>query len=74
MGPLLFILYVNDLLYSVQHCRVRQDADDTTLSCMCGDISDLEMGLTNDVERVANWVEANKVRLNVMKTNLLLIS
>ena len=35
---------------------------------------DLEKGLTNDVERVAKWVEANKLRLNVTKTNLLLMS
>ena len=46
----------------------------TTLSCTCGDVSDLEKGLTNDVERVAKWVEANKLRLNVTKTNLLLMS
>ena len=65
---------MNDLPYSIQHCRVRQYADDTTLSCMCGDVSDLEKGLTNDVERVAKWVEANKLRLNVTKTNLLLMS
>ena len=46
----------------------------TTLSCTCGDVSDLEKGLTNDVERVTKWVEANKLRINVTKTNLLLMS
>ena len=44
LGPLLFILYVNDPPYSIQNCRVRQYAEDTTLSCMCGDVSDLEKG------------------------------
>ena len=46
----------------------------SSLSCTCGDVSDLEKGLTNDVERVAKWVEANKLRLNVTKTNPLLMS
>ena len=41
---------------------------------MCSDVSDLEKGLTDDVERVARWIEANKLRLNVTKTNLLLTS
>lgn len=74
LGPLLFILYVNDLPNNIHYCRVRQYADDTTLSCMCSDVSDLEKGLTDDVERVARWIEANKLRLNVTKTNLLLTS
>ena len=51
LGPLLFILYVNDLPNNIQYCRVRQYADDTTLSCMCSDVSDLEKGLTDDVEK-----------------------
>ena len=70
MGLLFFVLYVNHLPYSIQQCRVKQYADDTTLS---GDVLDLEK-LKNDAERVAKWVEANKLRLNVMKTNLLLMS
>ena len=53
LWPLLYILYVNDPPYSVQHCRVTQYADDTTLSCTCGDVSNLEKRLTNDVERMA---------------------
>ena len=70
LGLLFFVLYVNHLPYSIQQRRVKQYADDTTLS---GDVLDLEK-LKNDAERVAKWVEANKLRLNVMKTNLLLMS
>ena len=73
-GPLLFILYANDLPQVVQHCEIRQYADDTTLSHVSGDAGDLESGLVEDLESVAKWVDANKLRLNVNKTQVLLMS
>ena len=38
------------------------------------DAGDLESGLVEDLERVAKWVDANKLRLNVNKTQMLLMS
>jgi len=57
MGPLLFILYVNDLPNIIQHCRARQYADDTTLSCVRSDVAELGEGLTEVLKRVARWVK-----------------
>ena len=54
--------------------EVRQYADDTTLSLACKDARDLEEGLTRNVEDVARWVEENRLRLNVKKTQMLLLS
>ena len=58
LGPLLFILYANDLPQEVQHCEVKQYADDTTLSHVSSDAVDLESGLVEDFESVVRWVDA----------------
>ena len=73
LGPLLFILYVNDLPQAVKRCSVKQYADDTTLSLASREVSDLEEGLTSDVEGVSRWVKKNKLRLNMKKTQMLLL-
>ena len=52
---------------------MKQYADDTTLSLASRKVSDLEEGLTSDVEGVSRWVKKNKLRLNVKKTQMLLL-
>ena len=46
---------------------------DTTLSHVSRDAA-LESGMTEDLESVARWVDANKLRLNARKTQMLLMS
>ena len=73
-GPLLFILYINDLPHIVRQCQVRQYADDTSLAHVSSDVRDLENGLTDDLENVSKWVDANKLKFNMKKTHLVLMS
>jgi len=72
-GPLLFTLYANDLTQAVHQSKVKQYADDTTMSLVSSDAIWLEKGLV-DLEGVARWVEANKLQLNVKKIKLMLLS
>ena len=44
------------------------------MSSVSSDVNGLEEGLVEDLEGVAKWVEANKLRLNVEKTQMLLLS
>ena len=73
LGPLLFILYVNDLPQSVQKSSVKQYADDTTISLSAEDINTLREGLEDDADNVMKWAENNGLKLNTKKTQLPLI-
>ena len=50
-----------------------QYADDTTLPLVCENATDLEYGLNEGAANVAEWVQRNKLTLNVKKTQLLLL-
>ena len=71
LGPLLFILYANDLTQAIHQSKLIQYADDTTMSLVSNDISGLKEGLVNDLEGVARWIETNKLKLNGQKTQVL---
>ena len=73
LGPLLFILFANDLPHAVKHCSVHQYADDTTMSFKARDVCGLEDGIASDLEGVSKWVRDNKLKLNAGKTQLLLL-
>ena len=73
LGPLLFILYVNDPPSVVEYSRVRMFADDTTLTVVKRVKDDLEECLRKDMIRVSEWVECNRLKLNVDKTQFLVL-
>ena len=74
MGPLLFILYINDLTSVIdEKCKVVLYADDTALFYASNDPDELESVLNDQLNKVGNWLQKTKLTLNVKKTNLMLI-
>ena len=73
LGPLLFLLYINDLPRSVTYSCPRMYADDTTLSASGASTKDIENKLNSDLANVKLWLEANKLSLNVFKTEFMLL-
>ena len=73
LGPLLFILYVNDPPQIVQNSSVKQYADDTTVTLVAKDVAVLEKGLERDLEGVLRWANGNGLKLNTGKRKLLLL-
>jgi hypothetical protein len=71
LGPLLFIIFVNCLPNAV-NCKTIMYADDTTLLCKAKYPDDLSTDLTSNLNHVANWLEANKLTLNVNKTKVMI--
>ena len=73
LGPLLFLLYINDLPDCLRQVSPRLFADDTNLAAAGETIEGVELAMNNDLLRIKEWLLANKLSLNVAKTEFLLI-
>ena len=71
LGPLLFILFVNDLPDNVK-CKTVMYADDTSLLISSSDPSCLQSSLDHNMGLIASWFESNKLTLNLSKTKFML--
>ena len=73
LGPLLFLLYINDIVTDIQSC-VRLFADDTSLYIIVDNpISAAEM-INTDLEIIHRWAEKWLVKFNPSKSESLLVS
>ncbi|XP_048580104.1 uncharacterized protein LOC116603374 isoform X1 [Nematostella vectensis] len=73
LGPLFFLLYINDLPECLLHTTPRLFADDTNLTASGSTVGEVELAMNSDLEQVKEWLLANKLSLNVAKTEFLLI-
>ena len=73
LGPLLFLLYINDLPNCLSNCEPRMYADDTHLTYAGDCVDNLQLYLNQDLDNVHNWLRANKLTLNMTKTEFMLI-
>ena len=72
LGPLLFLLYINDISQSSDILKFFLFADDTTVYYSADPKNDeTEQILNNELEKVSCWLAANKLSLNVKKSNFL---
>ena len=71
LGPLLFILYTNDLPAVLKHSQCILFVDDITV-CISGRYEPvLRQQIENDLASLTDWFHANKLSLNVLKTNFM---
>jgi hypothetical protein len=73
LGPLLFLLYVNDLPNCLRHSSAELYADDTNLTVCSNNINNLQAILNSDLSNIHQWIVANKLTLNVGKTEYMII-
>ena len=72
LEPLLFLTYINELHYSIQFCKFHHFADDTNLIKFNSSIKVINTQVNKDLKTLSNWLNANKIGLNVSKTELAL--
>ena len=74
LGPLLFMIFTNDMPSAVKHCSVNLYADDTTIYCSADDPVRVSHMLEVDLESVHQWIERNHLQMNVAKTQLMVLN
>ena len=76
LGPVLFLLFVNDMPLHVQKSTIDVYADDTTLSSSSNwkTIQSLNQALSLDLCKVERWASENKMYMNMQKTKALLVT
>ena len=73
LGPLLFLIYINDLLYCLKLSKARMYADDTNITVSAETLDDLETLANRELENIRKWLIANKLTINLTKTEFIVI-
>ena len=73
LGPLLFIIFINDLP-NATNLYVKLFADDTFLCAQNSDIDLLENEVNSELQKVYEWLAANKLTLNTDKSKFMIIT
>jgi len=72
LGPLLFILYINDMPNFISHGQIVLYADDTALFYASKSVADINRALNADLCNIEKWLDANRLTLNVRKCKSML--
>ena len=72
LGPLLFLIYINDLPNSSSKLSFYLFADDTNIYFESDSLSTLQKVVNKELRHIKKWLDANKLALNVDKTNFVI--
>ena len=71
LGPLLFLLYINDISKSSPLLSFILFADDTNVFYSHKDLNSLVDTLNSELPKISTWFKCNKLSLNINKTNFI---
>ena len=61
LGPIIFNIFLNDLIYFIEKCNIHNYADDNTLTSSSNSIANLVKDLENDAIIAISWLRNNKM-------------
>ena len=72
LGPLLFLVYINDLHQVTKYAEVHHFADDTNLLYSSKSFKDINQKINFELKNIVHWLRANKISLNTKKIEIVL--
>ena len=71
LGPLLFLLYINDVSNCSDKLSFRIFADDTSVFYSCKNVNELETVMNDEIQALLKYCTINKLSVNFKKTNFI---
>ena len=72
LGPLLFIIYTNDVFNALDNALLSLYADDTSIYISGSDLQVAHNLLEKDTDNIIQWFEANCLKLNIEKSQFII--
>ena len=72
LGPLLFVLFVNDLPIVLERCQILMYADDTVMYFTASNAQEIRSTLTSELAKVNDWLVDNSLFIHQGKTECVL--
>ena len=73
LGPLLFLIYINYLPFALKRAKTTMYADDTAISFSSDNIEEIDAVVNAELACLEKWLQGNKLSLNVVKTQAMII-
>ena len=74
LGPLLFLIFINDLPQCLKHCKSILYADDTLLYYAGKTENDLQVKINEDLNSLSQWLNNDLLTLNYEKTKFMIFA